>query len=845
MIEWGAGEQTEIVDEGPSAKFRAGASRQSIRWRSRRRFLSSGRTQVLVIALATLELCAVIAGIASPFPGGLARLKFAGPSTFVPQPVGQGGQLSAFTDYEVTMYCDNGEIYEAVKGDPVLCDNGQGGGDFPAGSYGLGAVADSGYQFSSWSATGDVKMSGSTMTVSGTGTVTATFTACSGISVSTPSSFVQYGYRQAWVNFSYTSGASQSFSWGANNATYANPTPTGGPAGTSYDLNDLAAGTTYSYTVLVSGHCAESVQKSGTFTTASSLPIIDGSNDTFQNSSTSASTNLTTSLTHDLIVAEVAVSTSSGKVTSCASAGLNWTQRASYTPSTASPWVFEWDAKSAGKLTNEKITCTYSATLNIGLIVFGVANAYLASPYDNGSSPDTAPCKAQGVPEVLCQITTTEPDDLLLGLVASYHTTGSPAITPGHGYTQIQQKDVGPYSMAEFYATGPSTGTYTISANDSGVSGMAIIGDAVRPADFIGWVSNMTSNALLLDQVGAVMPRSSVWLGAKCYYETAPGDVIGPYYRNFSAVVTDASGYFQLGVPPPPYSWTQSGPHYTAYTETQTLGVNGVCTTSDNQGDGPWTASNSKYLLGADYKGYWNATVYVSSTFSPANDYQQFGLEPNGVDVAATAVAFIHTQYAECLITTATGMSQTVSSYLAGSGFSYSSGNSTSQANEQPYGNDSSIAWHYTTSGVMNETSGAVVTNTYAVSGPYGVILGEPFTDPDSAPPNTTTPYTLTVYPGGLIDGYSWLNGGNYTSTSGLDISVGLSGGWGGESIGPGAYVDLSYTTSETASSQKEIYCSFEDPSTTEPVVFYLWADGSETSIGEAINVHIWLDEVE
>ena len=241
----------------------------------------------------------------------------------------------------------------------------------------------------------------------------------------------------------------------------------------------------------------------------------------------------------------------------------------------------------------------------------------------------------------------------------------------------------------------------------------------------------------------------------------------------------------------------------------------------------------------------WNATVYVPSTFSSTNDYQQFGLESNGVDVAATAVAFVHTPYAACQVTTETGMSQAVKAYIAGSGNTYTSGNGSVQTNEQPYGSDSSVAWHYTTTGVMNETGGADVANAYAFSGPYGPVLGQQFIDPYSSPPYTTPAYTLTVYPGGLVDGLGWNNGGSYTSTAGLDISIGLFGGIDGGAISPGASIDLSYTTTEGNSSSHEILCSFEDPSTTEPALFYFYEDGSEASSGAAINAHIWFDEVE
>ena len=791
------------------------------------------RTAIGPVLFSALVICAGFALSSVEIDRGSRAAQLSQPT----QP-----HFSLFSDPTVTLTCENGKILENPgKNEATICSNEKTSMSFGTGSYQLGASGDSGYTFSGWSTSGDVSISGDTLTVSGAGGVTAAFSACTAPSIGTPSPQVRNGYQQAWVNWSYSNGV-PSFSWTANGVSLAAPTINAGSDSASINLNDLTAGTTYDYTASVEGACGINVQESGSFSTASSMLTIDGSSATFENDSKTVSTELSTSLSHDLIIAQVVSSTNPGYVTKCSdSESLSWSQRTNYTPTSASPWEFIWSAEASAPLSSDSITCTYSTTGNFGLIVFGVANAYLASPFDNGSG---IPCKAQGVPTASCKVTTTDPDDMLLGLVASYHTSGSPAITPGSGFTQINQEDVGPYGMAEFSGIESTPGTYTISATDSGVSGMAIVGDALQAAAYEGWVSNMTANGYLLDQIGSPLQNASVWPAAQCGFEAAPGDYIVES-SSFTGSTASASGFFQLHESPYVRSWTQEGPHYVGYTETQTLNGGGNCVTTDSLGDSPYTVSQSHIVLWADRTGSWNATDYVGSTSSPTNDYQQFGLESNGIDVAATAVAFIHTQYAECQITTSTGMSQTVSSFLAGSGYSYSSGNSTTQTNLQPYGNDSSVAWHYTTSGVMNETSGAIVSNSYAVSGPYGLILGEPFTDPDSAPPNTSTRYTVTVYPGGLIDGESWFNGGNYTSTSGLDMSVGLSGGWGGESIGPGAYVDLSYTTSEQTSSQKEIYCSFEDPSSTEPSLFYFWADGSETSIGAAINVHIWFDEVE
>jgi hypothetical protein len=377
--------------------------------------------------------------------------------------------------------------------------------------------------------------------------------------------------------------------------------------------------------------------------------------------------------------------------------------------------------------------------------------------------------------------------------------------------------------------------------------------------EFVGWVSSIVSNPSELDQVGSTLPGASVNLTADCNVVVSASWTAGIIIQNlgteaiaFPTVQTNSLGTYSLGFPESTsYIVWASGLVPMEDVVTQTLSASGTCSTSaTNSGsltniwNGGTSISDSNYLLEAGLSGYWNATDWVSSALSASNDYQQFGLEQNGQDIAATAVAFVHTQYAGCQVTTATGMSQTIESLTGGNGFVYSNGNGQLETNEQPFGDDSSVAWHYNTTGVLNETNGVSVeypANVYAVSGPYGPVLGMPFTDPYSSPPYTDAAHTLTVYPGGLIDGLGVKDGGSYKSISGLDMDVEVGAGWAGTSLG--FSVPLVYTTSETTSSQNEVFCSFSDPSTTEPALFYFYEDGSQTP-GAAINLHIWFDTV-
>jgi hypothetical protein len=350
--------------DGTVSRIAPSNPRKSIRWSSPRRLLPGRGRQALSVALVAIEHCAVLAVFGTPLTSGLAQNGLSIPFHFYPSQTDPQSLLTPAVTYTVTFTCTNGNIYLAVRGDPSLCADGTGSAGFEPGSAQLGQSPDSGYEFSAWSASGSVSISGSgLMTVSGSGGVTATFTSCPAPSVGTPTPKVQLGYRQAWVNWSYTHG-STSFSWSADNVSLPTPQLSGGSGSASINLNDLTAGTTYAYTATVEGTCGNEVQKGGSFSTNSSMLTIDGSNVTFQSGPKSLSTNLTTSLSHDLVVAEFASVEGTGDVSTCFDSQhlLTFTQRAEYTPASGSPWIFDWDAQASGPFTHDEITCTYTVS---------------------------------------------------------------------------------------------------------------------------------------------------------------------------------------------------------------------------------------------------------------------------------------------------------------------------------------------------------------------------------------------------------------------------------------------------------------------------------------------------
>ena len=356
---------------------------------------------------------------------------------------------------------------------------------------------------------------------------------------------------------------------------------------------------------------------------------------------------------------------------------------------------------------------------------------------------------------------------------------------------------------------------------------------------FVGWVSTMDSNSYLIDRIGASISGAPVWIVAQCYVATFVGGVEVAQLQSvglFDGVTTNSQGYYTLSFPQA--TTYVSG----SYQETWSMSASGVCSTSDTNGY-HWSVTDTAYNLMTEGGATWYASQYVSSTLSVTNDYRQFGVLTDQYPVAAVGVAFIHTPYAQCGVTIQNGFSQSVNQFVGGSGNAYLGSWSQEESNLQPYGNDSSVAFTYETTGLLNESNSgtSVVVNTWADSGPLGPVLGDSFPDPFSSPPATDPSHILTINTGGLIDGLGFKNGGSNTSTGGLDMNVGVSGGWGG---GFSLSMPLIYTTSVTSSTQKELNCSFHDPSSSQKAQFYFYVDGTQTAIGEAVNVHIWFDDL-
>lgn len=384
--------------------------------------------------------------------------------------------------------------------------------------------------------------------------------------------------------------------------------------------------------------------------------------------------------------------------------------------------------------------------------------------------------------------------------------------------------------------------------------------------EYVGWISQLVSNSYEVDQVGSTISGATVWPSAVCDvgYEVGSGTSQGVDYEDKAFALpgtsTTSSGGYGLAIPSTYtttlYYWIGGTKGYqVSEPETITLSSGGNCVTVT---DGTTVASinNPDISLYANEIGYWNATAYVNSTLSSSNDYQQLGLPQNGYNITAIGVGFSHTSDAGCTIGVTNGAVQEVQNYVNILGYQsgytaigWVNGSTTGSAK---YGGDSSITMDFHTTGVVNETAGNIV---FGEAQAYGVGYDistdtVSFIDPDSTEPaigNTSTNSTFerTVGP----DSTQWINysnGGSYTSQSGLDLQVGIFGGWDGEGFGGGVSTDLIQLvdlTTVTSDSSHAVDCVLTDSSPTYAYQFIVSMDGTQTPQDQAINAHIWLKD--
>jgi YVTN family beta-propeller protein len=350
----------------------------------------------------------------------------------------------------------------------------------------------------------------------------------------------------------------------------------------------------------------------------------------------------------------------------------------------------------------------------------------------------------------------------------------------------------------------------------------------------VGWVSRLVSNSSEINQVGT--PISGATIGTIWVNCVNPNGL--PVKIGFSTgTSTNSSGYYSITFP---LAWIFHG--YTYYD----LWSNASCQDKTFSG-GIGYVANSHWTLNASATGYWTASEFVSTVTWA--DYNQFGLPPNGYSFGAAGIAYSHTVNAGCTVGITNTATQQIQNYVNILGYQKgytSTGTISNSTTASPkYNAETTIAIEYNTTGVLNESAGNFSYGEAEATGPGFDITTDTinFNETYSSMPavgsnSTSTTFERTVGPNST----QWVNesnGGSYTSTSGLNLQVGVSGGWGGASLGINlvSLVDLTSASSDTSHA---IDCSLKDPSLTYSYQFIITLDGTQYASSQIINAHLW-----
>jgi len=338
-----------------------------------------------------------------------------------------------------------------------------------------------------------------------------------------------------------------------------------------------------------------------------------------------------------------------------------------------------------------------------------------------------------------------------------------------------------------------------------------------------GWVSTMAPRPFEMDQIGVPISGAGLDVNVSC----ASIPYGGTSLETFPIGSSSTSGWYST----PTFPLSVQDIHgYGTYH----LSSTGVCSISG------WPSIQNSHLVVEAYaSGMWSAVQYISSTLSVTNDYQQFGLPPDGVNHTAAGIAFVHTSLVECGVTVLNGGSQTVDGYVAGNGHTNIQGFGEILGGSPVWGSESWDTVSYHSTGIYNDSSGQIL-DAWTFGQPVGVGTNGfvPYVDPNPTPPAGSIVWTSGA---GLSNQFGLYNGGSYTSQSGIEMSIGFSAGW---TFAQGsASVDIDYTTSSTVSSTHQIICTSEAPPTGYDYQYWVYWDPNVQQNDQAVNIHVWYDD--
>jgi intein/homing endonuclease len=178
-------------------------------------------------------------------------------------------------------------------------------------------------------------------------------------------------------------------------------------------------------------------------------PVIDGSaNTTDVVSASSFTITLSTSLSNDVII--VCVNPQGPTVTAVSSPTLgNFKQLIVAQPTSLDYDASIWYAIASAPLSSETITVTLSgASGRTGGVAFGVNGTYLSAPFDpNMLSLNGVQQAASVSPNITINISTTNPDDLIIGFGATANTITSTLPSVMTDLVNVNLLNVGYYSV--------------------------------------------------------------------------------------------------------------------------------------------------------------------------------------------------------------------------------------------------------------------------------------------------------------------------------------------------------------------------------------------------------------
>jgi len=189
-------------------------------------------------------------------------------------------------------------------------------------------------------------------------------------------------------------------------------------------------------------------------------PSIDGNSYSSDNSGTSFDIVLSTSLSNDVIL--VFANPQGPTVTSVTSPTLgNFNQLITAQPTSIGYNASVWYAIATAPLTNETITVNLNSSgARTGGVALGVNGAYLSAPFDPNPQSLNAIQVATGA-NITTNISTTNPDDLIIGFAATRNTVSSTLPSVMTELVNVNLLNVGYYSVSSAQTNLPLEATTT------------------------------------------------------------------------------------------------------------------------------------------------------------------------------------------------------------------------------------------------------------------------------------------------------------------------------------------------------------------------------------------------